>query len=251
MSLLLCFASYVMQDLTDSAWQQAQLSLKYGGLGLRPFSLHSCAAYIASVCATGRQDIAHLIRPIDTFNALVSPEDTVTLDSIVSPPVHQTTLSSSQDLQCFRSLLNISSLANKARLLLASAPHASSWLTVVPTVELGVHLDPSELGVHLDPSELGVHLDPSELGVHLDPSELGVHLDPSELGVHLDPSELGVHLDPSELGVHLDPSELGVHLDPSELGVHLDPSEFSIAIRWWLGVDTSGGFHVLFAMTLR
>ena len=93
------------------------------------------------------------------------------------------------------SLLNASSLANKAHLLSASAPHASSWLTVVPTVELGVHLDPSELGVHLDPSELGVHL------------------------------------------------------DPSELGVHLDPSEFFIAIWWCLGVDTSGGFHVLFAVT--
>ena len=100
------------------------------------------------------------------------------------------------DLQCFRTLLNASSLANKSHILSASAPHAFSWLTVVPTVELGVHLDPSELGVHLDPSELGVHLDPSELGVHL---------------------------------------------DPSELGVHLDPSEYSIAIQWWLGVDTSGG----------
>ena len=71
------------------------------------------------------------------------------------------------------SLLNASSLANKAHLLSVSAPRASSWLTVVPTVELGVHLD------------------------------------------------------------------------PSELGVHLDPSEFCVAIQWWLGVDTSGGFHVL------
>ena len=35
----------------------------------------------------------------------------------------------------------------KARLLSASAPHASSWLTVVPTVELGVHLDPNEFSI--------------------------------------------------------------------------------------------------------
>ncbi|KAL5457769.1 hypothetical protein EMCRGX_G035061 [Ephydatia muelleri] len=151
-------ASHLQAGVSD---EQAQVSLKYGGLGLGSVSFHSCAAYIASVCAT------------------VSPEDTVTLDSIVSSPVHQRTLSSCLDLQCFMSLLNASSLANKAHLLSVSAPHASSWLTVVPTVELGVHLDPSELGVHLDPSELGVHLDPSELGVHLDPSELGVHLDPS------------------------------------------------------------------------
>ena len=43
--------------------------------------------------------------------------------------------------------------------------------------------------------------------------------------------------------------EFGVNLDPSEFGVHLDPSEFFIAIWWCLGVDTSGGFHVLFVMT--
>ena len=111
-------------------------------LGLCPVSPHSCAAYIAPLGV-----LCNLIRAIDTFNILVSPEDTVTLDSIVSPPVHQRTLSSSLDLQCFRSLLNASSLANKARLLSASAPPASSWLTEVPTVELGVHLDPSEFSI--------------------------------------------------------------------------------------------------------
>ena len=94
-----------------------------------------------------------LCKIIATLSVLLTPlmlslsEDTVTLDSIVSPPVHQRTLSSSLDLQCFRSLLNASSLANKAHLLSASAPHASSWFTVVPTVELGVHLDPSEFSI--------------------------------------------------------------------------------------------------------
>ena len=43
-------------------------------------------------------------------------------------------------------------------LLSASASHASSWLTVVPKVELSVHLDPRELGVHLDPSEFCIAL---------------------------------------------------------------------------------------------
>ena len=65
----------------------------------------------------------------------------------MSSPVHQKTLSSYIDLQCLRSLLDASSLANKARLLSVSVPHASSWLTVVPTMELGLHLDPSEFCV--------------------------------------------------------------------------------------------------------
>jgi hypothetical protein len=37
-----------------------------------------------------------------------------------------------------------SSPANKARLLSSSAAHASSWLSVVPSVGLGLHLDSSE-----------------------------------------------------------------------------------------------------------
>ena len=44
-------------------------------------------------------------------------------------------------------LLDASSVANKARLLSVSAPHALSWLTVVPTMELGLHLAPSEFCV--------------------------------------------------------------------------------------------------------
>ena len=37
-----------------------------------------------------------------------------------------------------------SSPANKACLLSSSASHASSWLSVVPSVGLGLHLDSSE-----------------------------------------------------------------------------------------------------------
>ena len=40
-----------------------------------------------------------------------------------------------------------SSPANKARLLSASAPHASSWLSVVPSVGSGLHLDPAKFQI--------------------------------------------------------------------------------------------------------
>ena len=32
------------------------------------------------------------------------------------------------------------------------------------------------------------------------------------------------------------------------LGLHLDPSEFKVAIKWWLGMDTSGVPCVLFVL---
>ena len=47
----------------------------------------------------------------------------------------------------FHSLLGASFIANKARLLAVSAPHAASWISVVPSVSLGLHLDPSEFQV--------------------------------------------------------------------------------------------------------
>ena len=45
----------------------------------------------------------------------------------------------------FQSLLISSSPANRARLLSESALHAASWLSVTPSVQVGLHLDPNEL----------------------------------------------------------------------------------------------------------
>ena len=121
-------------------------------VGLVYVLLHStlvqptCTLYIASVCATGCAIAGnhHLTRAIDTFSTLVFPQDTV---SHLTSPVHQKKLSSCIDLKCFRSLLDASSVANKVCLHSVSVPHASYWLTVVPTMELGLHLDPSEFCV--------------------------------------------------------------------------------------------------------
>ena len=44
----------------------------------------------------------------------------------------------------FQSILMTSTPGNMARLLSASAPHASSWLSDIPSVGLGLHLDPAE-----------------------------------------------------------------------------------------------------------
>eukprot|EP00731_Ephydatia_muelleri_P019107 Em0011g1147a len=46
------FAECTGCDVPDSAWRQAQLSLRRGGFGLRSSALHSSAAYVASVCGS-------------------------------------------------------------------------------------------------------------------------------------------------------------------------------------------------------
>ena len=48
-----CFVECTAVDTPDFTWQQAQLSLSRGGLGLRRVSYHSPAAYLASAVSSG------------------------------------------------------------------------------------------------------------------------------------------------------------------------------------------------------
>ena len=132
-------------DTTDVAWQQAQLSLSRGGLGMRSLSLHSPAAFIASLCSSdyGSPSNHHLSDAIQKFNESVSPSDAIQSDDLVSSTVHQNQLSSKIDIHQFNNIMIISSVADKARLLSVSSPHAASWMTVVPSEDLGLHLEPS------------------------------------------------------------------------------------------------------------
>ena len=73
---------------------------------------------------------------------MVSPADAVSVESLLTSSVSQKYLSGKLDDRAFNILLNSSSVADKARLLSVSSPHAASWLSVVPSENLGLHLDP-------------------------------------------------------------------------------------------------------------
>ena len=138
------FCQCIGVDMSDTAWQQAQLSPSRGGLGFRSLSRHSSAAFISSLCSSGfgLQSSHHLSQAIETFNSLVSPADAVSVESLLTSSVSQKYLSGKLDDRVFNILLNSSSVADKARLLSVSSPHAASWLSVVPSENLGLHLDP-------------------------------------------------------------------------------------------------------------
>ena len=143
-----CFMDCIGFATSDEAWCQAQLGLNSGGLGLCSLSLHSSSAYIASVCSSGvvdSEDI-HLTNAIDHFTH-VSPIEKLSVNSIISSPISQKLLSSKVNDHCFQNLFDRSSPANKARLLSVSAPHATSWLSVIPSTSQGLHLDPIEFRV--------------------------------------------------------------------------------------------------------
>ena len=77
----------------------------------------------------------------------VAPIEKLSVNSVVSSPVSQKLLSSKVNDYCFQVLFDQSSPANKARLLSVSAPHATSWLSVIPSTSLALHLDPIEFRV--------------------------------------------------------------------------------------------------------
>ena len=69
------------------------------------------------------------------------------MESILDSPIPKRILSSRLDNHSFRLVIAAATDTDKARLLSTSAPHAASWLSVVPSVGLGLHLDPNELQI--------------------------------------------------------------------------------------------------------
>ena len=128
------FCRCIGVDTSDTAWQQAQLSPSRVGLGFRSLSRHSSAAFISSLCSSdfGLHSSPHLSQAVEIFNSLVSPADIVSVESLLTTPVSQKSLSGKLDDHVFNLLLNSSSVADKARLLSVSSPHAHPGFQLCP-----------------------------------------------------------------------------------------------------------------------
>ena len=66
------------------------------------------------------------------------------MESVLNSPPQQKSLSQMLDSFAFHSLLSSASLVNKARMLSVSSPHASSWITAIPSTRLKMHLESAE-----------------------------------------------------------------------------------------------------------
>ena len=144
-----CFSECTALDTSDIDWMQAQLSLSRGGLGLRSLACHSVAAYLASLSSLGfdKSFNLHLSESVALFNELVPAADSITEEVLATSNLRQHTLSSKIEDQQFRQLFDLSSPAHRARLLSVSSRHAASWLTVIPSPGLNLHLEPNEFQV--------------------------------------------------------------------------------------------------------
>ena len=141
-----CFVLCSAIEVSSTAWKQAQLSLRFGGLGLRSLSCHAAAAYIASLflLGLGQSNNHHLQQAVIAYNSKVSSHHAITAESALASPTTQRELSSKIDEDQFKSLLGASCPADKARLLSVSAPHSSSWVSVIPSMGLGLHMESNE-----------------------------------------------------------------------------------------------------------
>ena len=133
-------------DTPDHAWHQAQLSLRRDGLGLRSLAHHSPAAYMASLSNSNSatSNHCHLASAIAQYNTFVPLSDALTVNDFVHVDhiLSQRQLSHRLEHVQLTNLFDAASCADKARLLSTSSPHASAWLTVVPSDSFSLHLQP-------------------------------------------------------------------------------------------------------------
>ena len=133
-------------EVSDTAWKPAQLILRFGGLGLRSLSCHAATAFIASLSLSGlgQSNNHHLQQAVIAYNSKVSSHHAIMAESALTSPTTQRELSSKIDEDQFKSLLGASYPADKASLLSVSAPHLSLWVSVVPSMCLGLHMESTE-----------------------------------------------------------------------------------------------------------
>ena len=95
------------------------LGLSRGGLGLRSLTQHSPTAYIALLCTSGfgSQSQHHLASAIQLFNSSVPPSEAINSEVLLLTLITLKSLSSKLDNHLFKVLLDMSSVADKARLL--------------------------------------------------------------------------------------------------------------------------------------
>ena len=115
------------------------------GLAYTPYLSLQCCFYLLPCHWTDAN--IHLQHAITKFNAQVSPHDAITIEVVIASPPSQRTLSKRLDTQIFQTLLASYSPVDNAGILSTSAPHAGSWISVVPSPGLNLHLDPAECPV--------------------------------------------------------------------------------------------------------
>ena len=143
--------------VTDAQWDQAKLPVSMGGLGLRAAEDHASVAYATSLLSSqslindllgrGNDDDVQPSLPQPILEDISRKQgEAVDTESLIGVP--QRAASLKVDLLNQSLLLNSFSEEGEARETARMAslglPHSGSWLSVVPSPALGLHLRASE-----------------------------------------------------------------------------------------------------------
>ena len=139
----LCFASCLAVDVSDTVASSSTLPLARWARPSLPLSSLMCWLYLFISSLRHREPRQHS----STAGCLpFQRPDFSTGFSYVEAVLNtqQKALSLKLDTHMFQTLVSSASPANKARMLSVSAPHASSWVSAIPSVSLNMHLDSEE-----------------------------------------------------------------------------------------------------------
>ena len=143
--------------MNDSQWQQAQLPVSVGGLGLRASVDHAPAAYFSSIISS--QDLKESILdmpgedcppaislPLLDILARKMGDEAASVQSLQG--ISQKNISLATDLTNLQLLKDhytgLESVSDTARVASLGLPHAGDWLNVIPSPALCLHLRPPE-----------------------------------------------------------------------------------------------------------
>ena len=151
-----CLGRILGTPLLDQQWQQAQLPVSLGGLGLRAAVDHAPAAYVCSLVAS--QDLKESILDMSSEECpLFIPEDLLKhLSESLGEDISLISVrtQTQREISLKLDLRNHQLLSNNfqgqgvtreiARLASLGLPHAGDWLNVVPSPSLGLQMRQSE-----------------------------------------------------------------------------------------------------------
>jgi hypothetical protein len=141
-------------NLSDEAWSQAVLPVRWGGLGLRSIAVLACSAFLSSLTAAEAL-IATLIAsqhfPPLSVNASQAEAVWIGLSgeaSAIIPRSHsQRVWDQAVCSHLFSELLNSAPEVSRARLLASQSPMSGCWLSALPSPSLGLYLGDAELRI--------------------------------------------------------------------------------------------------------
>ena len=124
-----CLSECLAIEMSPKAREQAQLSLRHGGLGFRSLAHYCSAAYIASVSSTGSPlaTNGNLFDALTAFNTNAISNVALTIDVILDHPHQQHFLSSKLEVAKLHHLLNNSLAADNSQQQ-SSTVYVFQWL---------------------------------------------------------------------------------------------------------------------------